>query len=473
MSFIESIKHTNAVKSMLIGEFSSIDKNLGIGNTWLFNPTGDGQDIFIESIYGHSSLKAYRRCPPLAAIVNSKAQAFVNGKTFILNSQGKAKDKEAQGAIATKIRNLFNKPNPLQSQKQFEAQLYTYLHLSAFCVMLPLKPVGFTNADVTTMWLVPPWMLDIKEKLNVNFLTAKSIKDLVERVTVVYHGERTDLPLDDIFIFKDFTPAVNSVVFPESKVVSHERIINNLIGIYESEGVIINKRGPSIVISSGKTDDSGVISLKPSEKDQLEKEFMDRFGLRRNQSRAIITAAPIKMDTFGFPTKELMLLEMAEDMIMRLCDGFGYYFQLLANIRSNALGGNNADPFKKLLYQDKIVPEAESIYEQWASFFSVEEYGLIIQKDYRHIPSMQEDQINEATARWRRNQAALIEFQNNLITMDEWRLLNNDDPINGELGSLYYYQLVAKGIVFGQGVSGASIPDNAAGGNNNTNQNGN
>jgi hypothetical protein len=222
MSFLERVK-SYATKSELIDTFSSIDRNLGINNTWLWDPLGNGQDIFIESIYGHSSLKAYRKCPPLAAIINSKTQAFVNGKTFILNSQGKAKDKEAQGAVATKIRNLFNKPNPLQSQKQFEAQLYTYLHLSAFCVMLPLRPVGFSNIDTTTMWLVPPWMLEIKEKLNVNFFTAKSIKDLVERVTVVYSGERTDLPLDDIFIFKDFTPAIHSIVFPESKVVSHER----------------------------------------------------------------------------------------------------------------------------------------------------------------------------------------------------------------------------------------------------------
>jgi hypothetical protein len=337
--------------------------------------------------------------------------------------------------------------------------------------MLPLKPVGFPNIETTTMWLVPPWMLDIKEKLNANFLLAKSVKDLVERVTVVYNGERTDLPLDDIFIFKDFTPAVTSVVFPESKVVSHEKIINNLIGIYESESVIINKRGPSIVLSSGKTDDTGNIALTKTEKETLEKQFMERFGLRAHQSRAIITSAPIKLDTFGFPTRELMLIEMAEDMIMRLCDGFGYYFQLLANIRSNALGGNNADPFKKLLYQDKTIPEAESIYEQWASFFSVEEYGLIIQKDYRHIPAMQEDQINEATARWRRNQGMVLEFQMNLITLNEWRIANGDDPLDNGLGDLYYYELVAKGIVFGQGASGQNIPDNAAGGNNSTNQN--
>jgi hypothetical protein len=465
MSFISSVKEF-ATKSELNGTFSSIDRNIGINDTWLFDPLGDGKDIFIESIYGHSSLKAYRRCPPLAAIINAKTQAFTNGKTFILNSQGKAKDKEATGAIATKIRNLLAKPNPLQSQKQFESQLYAYLQLSAFCVMLPIKPVGFPSIDTSTMWIVPPWMLDIKEKLNSNFLTAKSIKDLVERVTVVYNGDRTDLPLDEIFIFKDFSPSIFSMVFPESKVLSHERIINNLIGIYESEGVIINKRGPSIVVSSGKTDDSGVIALSTKEQKALEDQFMERFGLRRNQSRAIITAAPIKVDTVGFPTRELMLIEMAEDMIMRLCDGFGYYFQLLANIRSNALGGGNADPFKKLLYQDKIIPEAESIYEQWASFLDIEQYGLVIQKDYRHVPAMQEDQINEATARWRRNQGAVVEFQMNLITLNEWRLLNGDDPLSNGLGELYYYQMIAQGIVFGQGASGSNLPDNAAGGNN-------
>jgi hypothetical protein len=474
MSFLDSIKNTGAIKSLSMTGSLSIRPSdyrgiTGANGMWQFLP--DGHDVFFTYGGYNSALAAYTSCPPLTAIINRKAQAYINGKTFILNKQGKAKNKEATGEIANKIRKLISRPNPLQSWKQFEAQNYIYQQLSGFCVVLPLKPTGFDNTYATTLWNVPPWMLEIKEKVNVNFLLAKDIRDLVESVHVVYNSQRTQLPLDDIFIFKDFSPAVDSIAFPDSRIRSLVQPINNLIGLYESMGVIIDKRGPSMVISSGKTDDSGVIALQPKEKTEIEKQFMERFGLRRQQSRAIITSAPIKLDTVGFSTQELMLIELAQDAIMRLCDGFVYPYQLMASDRNNSLGGNNADPFKKLLYQDTIIPEAESMYEQWESFFSLVNTPITIQKDYRHIAALQDNQVEAATARFQRNRAALLEFQNNVLTLNEWRELNNDDPLENGLGDLYYYELVAQGITFGQGVSGASVPDNVNPNSNTSSQN--
>lgn len=476
MSFLSSIKQTSAVKSLSMTGSMSIRPSeyrgiTGGNGMWLFQP--DGHDIFFTYGGYSSALAAYTSCPPLTAIINKKAQSYINGKTFILNKQGKAKNKEATGEIAQRIRKLINRPNPLQSWKQFEAQNYIYQQLAGFVVVLPLKPVGFDNTEATTLWNVPPWMLEIKEKVNVNFLLAKNIKDLVESVHIVYGGQRTPLPLDDIFIFKDFSPAVDSIAFPDSRIRSLVQPINNLIGLYESMGVIIDKRGPSIVLSSGKTDDTGNVALTKTEKTAIEDQFMERFGIRRHQSRAIITSAPVKLDTVGFSTKDLMLIEMAEDAIMRICDGFGYPFPLIANDRTNSLGGNNTDPFKKLLYQDTTIPEAESMYEQWGNFFNLEAYGLIIQKDFSHVAALQEDQEKQALARLRRNQAALIEFQQGLLTWNEWREMNNEDPLSNGLGDLYYYELIQKGIKLGGAGnvnidSGSQDPNDP---NSNSNQN--
>lgn len=479
MSFLSSIKESGAAKSLMMTNSFSIRPSeykgmSGANGMWLFQQ--DGHDIFFTYGGFSSALAAYTSCPPLTAIINRKAQAYINGKTFILNKQGKGKNKEATGTIATQIRKLMSRPNPLQSWKQFEAQNYIYQQLAGFCVVLPLKPVGFDNTEATTLWNIPPWMLEIKEKVNVNFLLAKDIRDLVESVHVVYNSIRTQLPLDDIFIFKDFAPAVDSIAFPESRIRSLVQPINNLIGLYESMGVIIDKRGPSIVLSSGKSDDSGVIALQAKEKKELEDQFMERFGLRRQQSRAIITSAPVKLDTVGFSTQELMLIELAGDSIMRLCDGFGYPYQLIASDRNNSLGGNNADPFKKLLYQDTIIPEAESMYEQWESFFNMVAYQLTMQKDYSHVAALQEDQEKQAVARLRRNQAALIEFQNNLLTLNEWREMNGDDPLDGEDGKKYYYQLIAEGWQFGANASSGNIDTGSQDPNNpdsNTNNNSN
>jgi hypothetical protein len=96
----------NVVKSFTISA-SSYRSN---GGLYFFDDSGTAHHFTYENL--NSSLKAYVRCAPITAIINSKAQAYINGKTFILNTQGKAKGKEATGEIATRVRDLLKKPNP-------------------------------------------------------------------------------------------------------------------------------------------------------------------------------------------------------------------------------------------------------------------------------------------------------------------------------------------------------------------------
>lgn len=420
------------------------------GEFWMFNQTG-GVDIHFSYSDIRSSLKAYTHCPPVTAIINRKAQAFINGKTWILNKSGKGKGKEATGDIAKKVNALINKPNPLQSWKQFEAQNYIYQQVSGYCVVLPIKPVGFGNIDATKLWNIPPWMLDIVEKKNINFSTASSVKDLVESITFVWENQRTPLPLDDIYIFKDFTPSASSFVFPESRIKTLKQNVNNIVGALESMGVLIDNRGPLYVISSNKSDDSGNIALSSKEKEELLSEFKSKYGLSKQQSQAIITSANVSVSSIGYSVKELMLHEGIDLDTQIICDGYNYPYRLLSSNKSNSLGGSDIKAFKALLYQDAIIPEAESMYEQWNQFFELDKYNLIIDKDFKHITALQEDQLNQAKARRERDNAALMEFQNNMLTLNDWRRLNDEDPLENEIGDKYYYELVAMGIAFGKG----------------------
>jgi hypothetical protein len=439
----------NALKSVLVDSFSSTDRLEGRNGFWFFDAGGRGQDIHFDYTGNDSSLTAYRKCPPVTAIINRKAQAYINGKTWILNTQGKARDKVATGEVAQKVRALLNKPNPLQSQKQFEAQQYIYQQMRGFCIMLPIKPTGFGNIEAKRLWNLPPWMCEIRERRDVSIVDINSPKDLIESIHFVFGNTRTNLPLDDIYIFKDFTPSIDSLIIPDSRIRSLAQPINNIIGAYESRNVLINSRGPMYVISSNESDESGNIPISPVEKEELLAEFKSRYGLTRKQSLAIITNTNIKVDSVGFPTKDLMLFEEIEDDIMRICDSYTYPYQLLASSKNTTFA--NVNDAKKLLYQDATIPESESMYEQWNHFFDLEKYFLTLNKDYSHVPALQEDKVQEADARLKRNQALLIEFQNNQLTLNEWREKNGEDPVTGDFGTLYYFELVAKGIVFGKG----------------------
>lgn len=444
MSTLSAVKKgfTNIAAPQLVGADYGTTSN----EFWMFNQTG-GWDYKFSYTGHNSSLKAFKKCAPFNAIIIKKAQAFINGKTWIINKKGKAKDKEATGEIARKIRALLANPNPFQSQKEFEAQQYIYQQLFGFCLTLPIKPSGFPNYDATKLWNIPPCMVDIDETKK-SWLLAKQRSDVVKRIVLVFGEERVAIPVDDVWIIKDFVPSFDSPVFPESRVCALEMPINNIIGAYESRNVLINYRGALGIISPDAKDVGGPVPLKQDDKETLQSDFL-RYGLKNNQWKFIISSASVKWSQMGISTRELMLFEEIEDDIMRICDSYNYPYPLISSNRTNSLGGNNIGESKKLLYQDAIIPEAENICEQWSSLFELEKYDLIMEKDFSKVPALQQDEQKQAQARKTRNEARQIEFYNNLCTLNEWRLANGDDPIEGETGDKYYFELLAMGIQFG------------------------
>lgn len=430
-----------------------IGADLGTRGGEFWNFSGPNGFDYKFSYTGHTSaVKAFENCPPFASIIGKKAQAFINGKVFILNKKGKAKEKESTSPIAAKIRNLLSNPNPIQSEKEFRAQQYIYQQIFGFCIMLVNKPVGFPNYEATEMWNLPSNMLDIEETKK-NWTLAKTSSDIIKSIVINFGEEKAFIPVDQVYIIKDFVPSFNSAIFPESRLKAIEMPVNNIIGVYESRNVLINYRGALGIISSDAKDAGGFIPVKDSEKEALQNDFR-RYGLSKQQWQFIITSAAVKWTQMGIPTKDLMLFEEIEDDIMRICDQYGYQYELMASTKGVTFA--NKEQAKKLLYQDTIIPEAENITEQWERFFDLYKFDLDMEIDFSHVPAMQDDQQKMAQARLSRNNALQIEFLNNLITMDDWRVFNGMDPIGGEFGGKYYYELIAMGWKFGN--AGATAP---------------
>jgi hypothetical protein len=434
---------------------------------WMMNQAGGIDYKFTYS--GHySSLKAFTKCAPLNAVIIKKAQAFVNGKTWIVNKKGKAKDKESTTELADKVRKLMSSPNPFQTQKEFEAQQYIYAQIFGFCLLLPIKPVGYPVSDAKRLWNIPPSMVNIEETKK-NWLLAESKLDLVKKIVIDFGEERAEIPVSDVVIIKDFTPSFSSPIFPESRICALEMPINNIIGAYESRNVLINYRGALGIISPDAKDVGGPVPLSDPQKEQLQEDFL-RYGLKNNQWKFIISSASVKWSQMGVSTKDLMLFEEIEDDIQRICDSYSYPYPLISSAKQNNLGGTNTDPNKRLLYQDTIIPEAESICEQWNILFDMDSSGLVIIKDYSHVPVLQDDEQKKALSRKTRNEARQIEFYNNVCTLNEWRVANGDDPANADTGDKFYYELVAIGWKFGTGSITLQAGSNNDS-NNNNNQN--
>lgn len=443
MSLLTKILTSGAVKSDLLPQ-SQANMTLQPGS--YRGPQGNGmffwdsgfKNEYYFSFTGHNSaVKAYQECAPLTAIINRKTQAYINGKTWVLNTRGK----ESVSPEAAKIKRLLTQPNPLQSGTAFDAQLYCYLQIFGWSVLFAPKPTGFTDMiDATAMWNIPPFMVDIEETKKLWYQTGT--EGIIKSIVVNWNGERTPLPVEDCYIFRDFVPSFSNILFPESRIQALAVPINNIIGAYESLNTLINFRGAQGFLSLEK-DQFGSVPMSDPEKAALQSDFR-RYGLKRGQWQVIISNAALKWQQMGYPTKDLMLIETVENAIQAVCDSYNYPFRLLSNTTSNSLGGTDAGIFNRSLYQDTIIPEADSLCEQKNNLFKTADYNLKIEKDYSHVPVLQQDKKAAADARNVMNQALEREWRNGSITLNDWRRMNGDDPLTDERFTIYFPEYVAR-----------------------------
>lgn len=432
----------NAFKSLTSSPMAINPSSYNAANgRWLFGQ--NGIDTFFTFDSRSSSLKAFVECAPLRAVVERKTKAYLNGKTWVLDKNGK----ETQTEHAKRIRLLLTRPNPIQTWAQFEAQGKIYKELFGYNIIYTIKPIGFNNSYAKSIWNLPPQFVDIIEEKNINILTVKDKKDLIQSVQLCTpDGLRTTLPKELITIHSLFTPVIESYLLPSNPIEPLTQQINNIIGAYESRNVLINYRGALGIISEDAG--GGQYSSTPFEetdKEQLQKDFMS-YGLRNRQWKFIMTSASIKWQQIGIPTKDLMLFEEIQDDIARICDSKDFPFELMAKQEGSTFA--NRAGANKSLYQDTIIPEAIYDYQQWTEFFSAEDYGLHFEKDFSHVAVLQENKKEFATARNTLSTSLDRDFKNNILTLNRVLELLDEDGI-GENGNKYYYQLLAEGWVFG------------------------
>jgi hypothetical protein len=289
-------------------------------------------------------------------------------------------------------------------------------------------------------------MLDIQETGKLFYQT--DLSGMLKSVVLNYKGEKTVLKSEDgsidkpLFIFRDLLPGFCSMIFPDSRIKSLSLPISNIMGALESRGVLINYRGAMGILSS-TNDKFGYVPIKPDQKKELQRDFM-RYGLKQEQWKFIITSASLNWQQMGIPTKDLMLFEEIEDDVNMICDEIGYPIDLMAGSQRKTY--QNAPQAWRSLYQDTIIPEADNTYDQWNMVFDCVANGCKMEKDYNHVPALQENKSEQATARKIMGEAVINEFKNNLITYNRVLELLDEDQLPGM--DLYYREIIAQDPTF-------------------------
>ena len=460
--------------TMKFGGSELIQPSVYRNGNYFFGVNG-ADKAFIWGNY-NSSLIAYQRCPVVSSIINRKAQCLINGKQWVMDLKGK----ESKTLQAQQLRQLLMRPNPYQTGRRFRAQNSVYKQIYGYCPVLKIVPVGFEqDFSKWRLWNLPPWMVQVLDSYEMFYKDGPRFQSIY----LNYMGHSVQLDQKNVFFIEEnkiSTGTFNtnsqsqnvSLFLPDSSLLAVQYNIETLIESLDARGSLNRNRGPMWILSNDANDagGEGLFPIDPKAKTDLADDFKIQYGISSQQKKAIITDAKLKLQTVGFDVAQLKLLEGEIQDAKFIADQLNFPPYLLGLVDAKF---DNQEIAERNLYTNAIIPDSESDDEQWDELLGLAALGLTIDTDFSHLPALQENIAEQGKGRKYMNDACLVEFLNNMLTLNRWRELLGEDTITDGNGDLYYYQLVEKKIVFGvvpnSPVSYDGAPTNT---NQNTNNNG-
>jgi hypothetical protein len=390
-----------------------------------------------DTVTLRGQMTSYDLCSPISGIISRKARALNNG-IWTLKDEN---EDEAKGGYYNYINSLLKKPNILQTRRQFETQLYTYLQLFGECFIFGLTPTGATPSrtdKIKALWVIPNWMIQpeytgkqYQQTEQKGILTGYRLNSGAENAGVLIDPSLV-LHIKDININTGLGYN-NNLLQGRSRLVSLSSEVSNIIAAYEARGSLISNRG-SVGMISPEVSDMVTPPYTPKEKEALYAEYKKMFGITGERNGVMIMNKASRWQSTIAPTKELMLFEEVQDDIRSMAFAYGMPEPLLGFPLGSTY--NNMTEAKRDLYQDAIIPESVDISEcltNWDAL-GIQKEGLHICIDFMHLEILQRSQKEKADAMRSEVTALNIAYQSGVITREELRSYLAEqfgiDPVN-------------------------------------------
>jgi hypothetical protein len=378
-----------------------------------------------HSIQGQ--LAAYEFCPAVTGIVNRKTKSFMNGYWMFVDKDGK----ESKSIEVKDLKKLLEKPNSIQSWKSFIAQAKSYEQIFGECFIYALRPYGMNV--ISSLWVIPNWIGQPGYKDN-TYMHPPLFEGYENFVIKDEKGFEYEIPLDDILIIRDIGTNPINPIKGQSRLISLQDPVSNIIAAYEARNVLITRRGAIGILSNDSKDAAGQIPIDPEEKAQLQKDFSS-YGITKDKFQAIISNANLRWQQMTFPTKDLLLFEEIEDDTRQIADNYDYPNYLLGF--KNGSTFNNVNEAKKSLYQDAIIPESEIWAESFTRFFGLEK--TMVDISFKHLDVFKKGEKEKAETNQAISHGMQVAYQNQIVTREEWRMALGYDP-DTFTGDTFYQQ---------------------------------
>lgn len=263
------------------------------------------------------------------------------------------------------------KPNPVQSQSEFIAEIASYKLLRGQYYIWIDKVIGRNF-----YWVIP----------------TSQVQKAGEFYKVL--GKYT-IPKEQIHHYRDFVPEY--MCYDESVSLSPLEVagINLRIIDYASAANYKTLRGGAVQGVAYEEPIQGEIPATPDQVKELRDLLIKRYNSPETHGEVTIHSHKIGYTPFGLKPAELMILENIMFNEERICDILNYPRILLGD-KGGSLGGNIRTEAKKEFILDAVFPVLSTITQSLTTIFELKDSSIAWDRD--SFPEMQIDWVSTSQA---------------------------------------------------------------------------
>ena len=387
---------------------------------------------------------AYRFNPVVKAVINLIAASSSNGNKFLKDAKtGERIDWNDKSEIVQKIKKLIiDRPNPLQSAKEFEFQGIAYLKTFGNRYINNVMPSGFNKKldilNVNALWNLPSQYMELR--------TTGKIYNQTKLENIISDYARTNTspielykPHQIIHLNEVNISTEQPTIIGLSKLEAIKDPISNTQGLFQFMRTLIAHRGMGAIVSPKKQDGTGAtIPLNTSEQEEVNKKFKADYGFLNEQNPFLWSPVPLDVIKTVMNSKELGVYEEFSNNSILISNEFNVPPELVKTYIAGATYENQEQSVKRL-YQDVTIPQVTDYDAQLNYAYNIQQYGVILYTDWSHIPALAENKKDEATSNSLNSRVAMEEYKENLITWNQYLAKTGQKTVIG--GDKYKWEL--------------------------------
>jgi phage portal protein BeeE len=328
-------------------------------------------------------LELYLQVPELQAIINYKARVFAGMRVVPTDNDGNILNKQDVQPFA--------EPNPLQNFKEFAAQYYTLRAIFGNAFIHPVY--GKDRTQTKAFWNLPALNAEvIPTKSTMIPFNATEKEELISGFRFWYKGQAINYEPDEIIHFNDNQVQFDSdkILLGDSKIRPLVQACENIKTAYEARGILIANSALGI-LSNETTDGAGTVELDPKEKEQLQEDYREKYGLQKHKWQFIITNAALRWQSMAVNTSNLRLFEEVDADFRAIANAHSFPPEIL---QTNSTYENKEKAISQL-YNEAIIPEANEWLQGIANWMRL---PFKLKADYNHVAALQIDKERASKA---------------------------------------------------------------------------